>query len=128
MTGKERAEFRSQANLLVPIFQIGKGGVTDAVVQQLESVFKTRELVKLRVHLETSPDKPDRVAEVLAERTGCEVIQVIGGVVVVYRYNEELHKPKPKRTKAAAIPPSKRRSISNRAKLYGGKNKKQNRD
>ncbi|MBR1811080.1 MAG: YhbY family RNA-binding protein [Clostridia bacterium] len=96
MTGKERAEKRAEANGLEPLFQIGKEGVTDAVIRQLEDAFNTRELLKIKVHLETSPNTTREAAALLSQATGCDVIQVIGGVIVLYRYNKKLHEPKKK--------------------------------
>ncbi len=87
MTSKERARLRAEANGLDPIFQIGKEGVTDAVISQIEDTFNTRELFKIRVHLETAPETPKEMAVKIAEATGCDVIQVIGGTIVVFRIN-----------------------------------------
>ena len=87
MTSKERARLRAEANGLDPIFQIGKEGVTDAVIAQIEDTFNTRELFKIKVHLETSPEGPKEIAAKIAEATGCQVIQVIGGTIVVFRIN-----------------------------------------
>ena len=36
MTGKERAQLRAQANSLEPLFQIGKGGMSEALVAQMK--------------------------------------------------------------------------------------------
>ena len=87
MTSKERAKLRAEANGLDTIFQIGKEGVTDAVIAQIEDTFNTRELFKIKVHLETSPEGPKEIAIKIAEATGCDVIQVIGGTIVVFRIN-----------------------------------------
>lgn len=87
MTSKERAALRAQANTLDPIFQIGKDGITDAVISQLEDTFNTRELFKIKVHLETAPESPKELAQKIAEATGCDIIQVIGGTIVVFRIN-----------------------------------------
>lgn len=87
MTSKERAKLRAEANGLDPIFQIGKEGVTDAVIAQIEDTFNTRELFKIKVHLETSPEGPKEIAAKIAEATGCQVIQVIGGTIVIFRIN-----------------------------------------
>ena len=87
MTSKERAKLRAEANGLDPIFQIGKEGVTDAVIAQIEDTFNTRELFKIKVHLETSPEGPKEIATKIAEATGCDVVQVIGGTIVVFRIN-----------------------------------------
>ena len=94
MTGKERAEKRAEANSLEPLFHIGKEGVTDAVLHQLEEAYNTRELLKVKVHLETSPVTPREAADALAAASGSDVIQVIGGVIVLYRYNKKLHEKK----------------------------------
>lgn len=93
MTSKERAQLRAQANGLEPLFQVGKGGVGDTLIAQTDDALRARELIKLRVLTETSPLSAREAAEALAEKTGAEVVQVIGGVMVLYRYNPELHKP-----------------------------------
>ncbi len=87
MTSKERAKLRAEANGLDPIFQIGKEGVTDAVIAQIEDTFNTRELFKIKVHLETSPEGPKEIAQKISEATGCHIVQVIGGTIVVFRIN-----------------------------------------
>jgi RNA-binding protein len=120
MTSKERARLRAEANTLDPIFQIGKEGITDAVIAQLEDTFNTRELFKIKVHLETSPETPKELAAKIAEATRCEIIQVIGGTIVVFRINlilrqKEAEKKKRQQEKArkAAI---ERRTERNRQK------------
>ena len=71
MTGKERAKFRAMANTIEPVFQIGKGGISDALIQQTEDALKARELIKISV-LETSPVEAKEAAEELAEVLGAE--------------------------------------------------------
>ena len=94
MTSKERAALRAQANPLEVLFQVGKGGISDALIEQTDGALRTRELIKLRVLTETSPVTPREAAEALAEATGAEVVQVIGGVMVLYRLNPKLHEKK----------------------------------
>lgn len=96
MTSKERAALRAQANSLEVLFQVGKGGISDALIEQTDGALRTRELIKLRVLTETSPLSTREAAEEIAAKTGAEVVQVIGGVMVLYRVNPELHKKKPK--------------------------------
>lgn len=96
MTGKERAEWRAKANSLTPLFQLGKGGITDAFLDQVNGALNTRELIKFKVLLETSPITPREAADEVAAKTSAEVIQVIGGVIVLYRFNPELHKDEKK--------------------------------
>ncbi len=108
MTGKERAEWRSKANSLEPLFQLGKGGISEAFIEQVNGALKTRELIKFKVLLETSPITPREAADEVAAKTGADVIQVIGGVIVLYKFNPELHKDDKKKKAKAKI--SKRRS------------------
>ncbi len=90
MTGKERAAWRAKANSLEPLFQIGKGGISDALIKQTDDELRARELIKLKVLLESSPISVRDAANEIAEKLGAEVIQVIGGVMVLYRESEEL--------------------------------------
>ena len=93
MTSKERAALRAQANSLDVLFHVGKGGVGETLIAQTDDALRARELIKLRVLTETSPVSAREAAEELAAATSAEVVQVIGGVMVLYRYNPELHKP-----------------------------------
>ena len=90
MTSKERAALRAKANPLEPIIQIGKEGITDNLISQIDDTLDTRELIKIRVHLETAPMSPKEFANQLAPKLDAEAIQVIGGVIVLYRESEEL--------------------------------------
>lgn len=115
MTGKERAAFRSQANTLEPLFQIGKGGMSDAIIKQTDDALRARELIKVKVLLESTPITPRQAADELAAATGAEVIQVIGGVIVLWRYSPELHGEK------KAGEPKKRPATKKEAKKQGYK-------
>ncbi len=90
MTSKERAAFRAQANALEPLFHIGKSGMNEGVIRQTDDALRARELIKVKVLLESSPITPREAADELANALGAEVIQVIGGVIVLYRESPEL--------------------------------------
>ncbi len=113
MTSKERAALRGQANTLDVLFQVGKGGISDTLIEQTDGALRTRELIKLRVLTETSPLSAREAAEELAAKTGSEVVQVIGGVMVLYRPNPELHQEKKPAKKK--INPVKERKLKARA-------------
>ena len=53
MTGKERAAFRAQANSLEPLFHIGKSGMNEGVIRQTDDALRARELIKVKVLLES---------------------------------------------------------------------------
>ena len=91
MTGKERAVFRKQANTLESIFQIGKGDISDNMLDAIDQALLKRELIKLSV-LETSGLSAKDAAEMLSEALGAEVIQCIGRKFVLYRENPDKEK------------------------------------
>ena len=100
MTSKERAEFRAQANSLEPLFQIGKGGMSEALIEQTSDALRKRELIKLKVLLESAPESPREFADKLAQATGSEVIQVVGGSIVLYKENPDKDKEEKKKKPA----------------------------
>ena len=89
MTSKERAAWRAKANGLEAIFQIGKEGISDNLIAQLDDALDVRELIKVRVHLESAPQQPKELAQALGEALGANVIQVIGGIIVLQRPSAE---------------------------------------
>ena len=113
MTGKERAGWRAKANHLEPLFQLGKDGISDAFIDQVNGALNTRELIKFKVLLETSPITPREAADEVAEKTGAEVIQVIGGVIVLYKYNPKLHEDEKKKKPKVKVKPRKYKGYEN---------------
>ena len=90
MTSKRRAELRGMANKLDPLFHVGKSGVTPAVIAQTLEVFNTHELIKIKVLLESAPEKPREIAEKIAAGTESQVVQVIGGSIILYKENPDI--------------------------------------
>lgn len=88
MTSNQRAYLRGLANKLETIFQVGKGGMNDQLIRQVDETLAVRELIKLRV-LETSPLSAREAAEEIASKTRSEVVQVIGYRFVLYRPAKE---------------------------------------
>lgn len=88
MTSKQRSYLKSLANSLDPIIQIGKSSLTPEVTQAVSEAFNTRELIKLAV-LKNCADDPRAIAEMLAERTHSQVVQVIGKKIILYKESKE---------------------------------------
>ena len=84
MTSKQRAYLKSLASNLNPIFQIGKASLTPEFTEAINEAFNTKELIKIAV-LKNCADDPNEIAEVVAERTHSQVVQVIGKKIVLYR-------------------------------------------
>lgn len=88
LTSKQRAQLRSLANSADTIVHIGKGGITENVVQQASDALKARELIKCRV-LENALLSAREACDALAEATVSEGVQVIGSRFVLYKKNEK---------------------------------------
>ena len=88
LTSKQRAALRSIAASYETIFQIGKGGINDNLIQQVEDALRKREMIKLRV-LDNSMYSAREAAEELAEKTKSEVVQVIGSKFVLFKRNPQ---------------------------------------
>lgn len=128
MTGKERAAFRAQANSLEPLFQIGKGGMSDALIEQVADALRKRELIKIKVLLESAPETPREFADKLAEATGSEVIQVVGGSIVFYKENPDLGKETNKKPSKKGKPLSRVKAKRAAAAKREAAEKKQKKD
>ena len=88
MTSKQRAYLKGLAMNIDPAFQIGKSSLTPEFTEAITECFNTRELVKIAV-LKNCFDDPKEIAQVLAERTQSQVVQVIGKKIVLYKENKD---------------------------------------
>ena len=93
MTSRERAELKAQAMKLDSIFQIGKSSLTPQLVDAIKDALKARELIKINV-LKNCMDNPKELAILVSERTGSQVVQVIGKKIVLYKKNTEKEEKK----------------------------------
>lgn len=88
LTGKQKRYLRSLANREKAIFQVGKGGVNDNMIEQINDALEKRELVKVNILQNCEENKKD-VAEQLRAGTGGEVVQIIGFNIVLYKKSTE---------------------------------------
>ena len=91
MTSKQRAYLKSLAMTMEPIFQIGKSGVTPEIVTAVSEALAARELIKISV-LQNCGEDPGALAQMLAERSRSQVVQVIGKKIVLYREGKDQKK------------------------------------
>ena len=88
MTSKQRAYLRGKANTIDAIFQVGKGGITDVLLKQLDDAIEARELIKVTV-LETAPGSSKEIAEELANGSNSQVVQTVGNKVTLFRQKKK---------------------------------------
>lgn len=89
--GKQRSYLKSLANTMSPIMQIGKGGVSETVLDQIDDLLEARELIKISI-LNNAGLEAKEVAVEICEQLGAEYVQSMGSKIVVYRRSEENQK------------------------------------
>ena len=77
MTSKQRAYLRSLANSIDPIFQIGKAGLSENLLKQLDDAIEARELIKINV-LESSGEDVKALGNAIC-------VQTMGNKITLYR-------------------------------------------
>lgn len=88
LTSKQRAKLRGMANIIDAIIRIGKEGITERVLKQIDEALTARELIKIA--LEKNCDKnPKEAIAYICEKLNAEPVQVIGRKIVIYRMSEE---------------------------------------
>lgn len=97
--GTLRKALRAAGHHLSPVVQVGKEGVTAAVLHQLDEALLAHELVKVKVGSESPGDRFEAAAR-LAGAPGARVAQVLGRTMLVYRK----HPVRPKFEPAPRVP------------------------
>lgn len=88
LTGKQKRFLRSKAHHLQPLIQIGKNGLTQPVIDQIEEALEAKELIKISILQNCGEDKGE-IAEDLAACEGVNVVQIIGNIIVLYKESVE---------------------------------------
>ena len=88
ITTKQRSILRGLGNALDPIVQIGKDGLSDNAVEGVNLVLEARELIKIKI-LKNCDTEPKVLIHILAEKTGADVVQVIGNIGLLYRKSQK---------------------------------------
>ena len=86
LTSKQRSKLRGIASTYETIFQVGKNGIQDTLIAQVNDALRVRELIKLRV-LDNSPYTAREAADEIAKKTGADVVQVVGSRFVLFKRN-----------------------------------------
>lgn len=88
LTGKQRSYLKSLANNLTPLMQVGKNGISDGLIEQIDILLEDHELVKITV-LQNSPVTVREITDEILEKTGAEFVQQIGSKLTIYRESKE---------------------------------------
>lgn len=84
LTPSERRSLRARAHVLHPVVHIGHGGLTPAVIHEVDVALEAHELVKVRAH---SDDRGEREAllAALCEALAAAPVQHLGKMLIVWR-------------------------------------------
>jgi RNA-binding protein len=101
LNSTQRAYLRGLANRLEAIFQLGKDGIGDNFIKQMDDALEKRELVKISL-LETCEHTVKEAAQMICDKTGAQSVQMIGRRIVFYREaqkdeNRKIELPKKKK-------------------------------
>ena len=88
LTSRERARLKSRAHALEPIVQVGQGGLSEAVVTELERALTAHELIKVRIN-GTDRQARQATAEAICTRTGAAAVHRVGKIIVLWRPEPE---------------------------------------
>lgn len=88
LNSRQRAQLRGMANDFETILQVGKMGISENTVKQVDDALEARELIKMSV-LETCPVTSREAADELAKKTRADVVQVIGRKFILYRESKD---------------------------------------
>lgn len=88
MTSKQRAYLRGLASTIDPVYRIGKASISPEITEGISEALEARELIKINV-LNNCASDPSDIANVLAERTRSQLVQVIGNKIILYRESKK---------------------------------------
>ena len=88
MTSKQRAYLKGLSMTMDPILQFGKNSLTPENTAAIAEALEARELIKISV-LNNCADDPREIAQMVAERTRSQVVQVIGKKIVLYKESKD---------------------------------------
>ena len=91
LTGKQKRFLRSKAMTMDALYQIGKDGLGENFIKQIDDALEARELIKIKI-LKNSAEEVHDAGETLAEELHAELAQTIGHTIVLYRKSKS--KPK----------------------------------
>lgn len=84
LKGKHKRFLRKKAHHYDPIFQIGKNGINESILSEIDDALEKRELIKIQL-LQNTMLEPSEVKEYIEENSTIQVVQVIGSVLILYK-------------------------------------------
>ena len=88
LTARERARLKARAHPLQPVVHIGRTGVTDRVVAEVDRALTAHELIKVKIPVE---DRAARIAigDEVCARTAAAAVHRVGKILILWRQRAE---------------------------------------
>lgn len=91
LTGKQRSYLRSMGNTMDAIIQVGKDGIDESFLKQVDEAIEARELIKISV-LKNSDFDASEACDAICSGIGADPVQVIGNRFIIYKKSKEKSK------------------------------------
>jgi RNA-binding protein len=92
LKGFQRKYLRGLAHGLKPVVSIGQKGMTDAIIQSVDEAIQRHELIKVKFVDYKQKDQKMALANVIEQKTGADMVGMIGHVGIFYRAHEDPEK------------------------------------
>ena len=93
LTSNEKRQLKAIASTLDTKYQIGKNEISETVIAMLDKALTARELIKIDVMKSVAVPVMELALD-LSSQLKADIVQVVGRVIVLYRYSKENHKIK----------------------------------
>ncbi len=94
LKGYQKTYLKGLAHKLKPVVFVGQKGATDEMVAAVNEALDSHELIKLKfVDFKEKKDK-QRILRIVEQRSGCELVTMIGHTAIYYRPHSDPEKRK----------------------------------
>ena len=91
LTNEQKKQYKSIGHHLKPVLIVSENGLTEGVQAELERALHDHELIKVQLRITEREDRR-AVTDELCKIGGCELVQSIGKMALVYRKNPNVNK------------------------------------
>lgn len=87
INSKQRKILKKISHSYKPIINIGKGGISENTIKQIDESLTSRELIKIKI-LNNNLDDRDFIIDSILENTGADFVRYMGNILTIYRPSE----------------------------------------
>ena len=92
LKGSQRKYLRGVAHGYKPLVQIGKEGLSDGVIDAIDTALEAHELIKVKIAAER--DEREQFVPLIEERASCECVGTVGRMAILFREHPDPEKRK----------------------------------